>query len=163
MTAEFVRAKRRPDGLSKKLDPRVRRLFPETRGLIVYQEQVMLAARQLAGYTLGQADILRKAMGKKDPAVMAREENRFVEGAAGAGLDRGVAQETFRQIAEFAGYGFNRSHAVGYALVAYVGAWLKRHFPLHFTASLLTAQQRSSDRDDRIARTRAEARKASAR
>ncbi len=160
MTAEFVRAKSGPDGLSKKLDPRVRRLFPETRGLIVYQEQVMLAARELAGYSLGQADILRKAMGKKDPRVMKREQTRFVEGAAANGLDRTVAQETFRQIAEFAGYGFNRSHAVGYALVAYVGGWLKHHFPLHFTASLLTAQHRASDRDERIARTRAEAEKA---
>ena len=117
----------------------------------------MLAARELAGYTLSQADILRKAMGKKDPAVMAREESRFVEGAAAGGLEREVAQETFQQIAEFAGYGFNKSHAVGYALVAYVAGWLKRHFPVHFTASLLTAQQRSGDRDERIARTRAKA------
>ena len=155
MTAEFVAAKRKRDGLSTSLDPRVRELFPDTRGLIVYQEQVMLAARELAGYTLAQADILRKAMGKKDPAVMAEEESRFVEGAAARGLDRRVAQETFQKIAEFAGYGFNKSHAVGYALVAYVSAWLKTHFPIHFTASLLTASQRSADRDERIAMTRA--------
>ena len=153
MTADFVAAKRK-GGLSDKLDRRVRALFPETRGLIVYQEQVMLAAQQLAGYSLGQADILRKAMGKKDPEVMRSEEGRFVEGAVGAGLSRRVAEETFQQIAKFAGYGFNRAHAVGYALVAYVAGWLKTHFPLHFLASLLTAQHRSGDKDERIARIR---------
>ncbi len=156
MTADFVAAKR-DAGMSGKLDRRVRALFPDTRGLIVYQEQVMLAAQQLAGYSLGQADILRKAMGKKDPAVMQSEEGRFVEGAVARGLPRRVAEETFQQIAKFAGYGFNRSHAVGYALVAYVAGWLKANFPLHFLASQLTAQQRSNDKDVRIARTRARA------
>lgn len=153
MTADFVAAKRK-GGLSSKLDRRVRALFPETRGLIVYQEQVMLAAQQLAGYSLGQADILRKAMGKKDPEVMRSEEGRFVEGAVEGGLSRQVAEETFQQIAKFAGYGFNRAHAVGYALVAYVAGWLKTHFPLHFLASLLTAGHRSGDKDERIARIR---------
>lgn len=153
MAHDFVAAKKK-GGLSGKLDPRVRALFPETRGLIVYQEQVMLVAQRLAGYSLGQADILRKAMGKKDPEVMRHEEGRFVEGAVAGGLARRVAEETFQQIAKFAGYGFNRSHAVGYALVAYVGGWLKTHFPLHFLASLLTAQHRSGDKDERIARIR---------
>ena len=156
MTEDFVAAKKK-GRLSDKLDPRVRKLFPETRGLIVYQEQVMLAAQNLAGYSLGQADILRKAMGKKDPEVMGREEGRFVEGAVAGGLSREVAEETFQQIAKFAGYGFNRAHAVGYALVAYVGGWLKCHFPLHFLASLLTAQHRSGDKDERIARIRSSA------
>ena len=156
MTDEFVETKRQGRH-SRKLDERVRRLFTETRGLIVYQEQVMWAARELAGYSLAQADILRKAMGKKDPAVMAAQEKTFVEGAAERGLPRKVAQETFAQIAKFAGYGFNRAHAVGYALVAYVSGWLKALYPVHFMASLLTAQQRSSDKDDRIARTRASA------
>ncbi len=156
MTEDFLRAKRK-DGFSKKLDREVRELFPETRGLIVYQEQVMLAAQKLAGYTLGKADILRKAMGKKDPEAMRSEEGRFVEGAVANGLRRKLAQETFQQIAKFAGYGFNRSHAVGYALIAYVAGWLKTHFPRHFLASLLTAQQRAGDRDDRIARIRAAA------
>ncbi len=153
MAADFVAAKKK-GGLSDKLDHRVRALFPETRGLIVYQEQVMLAAQNLAGYSLGQADILRKAMGKKDPEVMRSEEGRFVEGAVAGGLDRRVAEETFQQIAKFAGYGFNRSHAVGYAVVAYVAGWLKTHFPLHFLASLLTAGHRSGDKDERIARIR---------
>ena len=153
MTDEFVETKRQGRD-SRKLDERVRRLFTETRGLIVYQEQVMWAARELAGYSLAQADILRKAMGKKDPAVMAAQEKAFVEGASERGLPRKVAQETFAQIAKFAGYGFNRAHAVGYALVAYVSGWLKALYPVHFMASLLTAQQRSSDKDDRIARTR---------
>ena len=153
MTADFVAAKKK-GRLSEKLDPQVRELFPETRGLIVYQEQVMLVAQRLAGYSLGQADLLRKAMGKKNPEAMAREEGRFVRGATAGGLSRKVAEETFQQIAKFAGYGFNRSHAVGYALVAYVAGWLKTHFPLHFLASLLTAQHRSGDKDERIARIR---------
>ncbi len=153
MTGDFVAAKKR-GRLSDKLDPQVRKLFPETRGLIVYQEQVMLVAQKLAGFSLGQADLLRKAMGKKDPEAMGHEEGRFVEGAVANGLARTVAEETFQQIAKFAGYGFNRSHAVGYALVAYVGGWLKSHFPLHFLASLLTAQHRSGDKDERIARIR---------
>ena len=153
MTGDFVRAKRRGRE-SDRLDPRVRALFPETRGLIVYQEQVMHAAQRLAGYSLSQADILRKAMGKKDPAVMRSEQRRFVEGAVARGLPRPVASDLFEQIAKFAGYGFNRSHAVGYALVAYVAGWLKTHFPVHFLASLLTAQQRSADKDERIARIR---------
>lgn len=153
MTADFVAAKRK-GGLSRKLDRKVRALFPETRGLIVYQEQVMLAAQKLAGYSLGKADLLRKAMGKKDPEAMREEESGFVEGAVAGGLSREIAEETFQQIAKFAGYGFNRSHAVGYALVAYVAGWLKTHFPLHFLASLLTAQHRSGDKDERIARIR---------
>ena len=156
MTADFVATKRK-GGLSSKLDRKVRALFPETRGLIVYQEQVMLAAQKLAGYSLGQADLLRKAMGKKDPEGMRKEESRFVEGAVAGGLSRPVAEETFQQIAKFAGYGFNRSHAVCYALVAYVAGWLKTHFPLHFLASLLTAQHRSGDKDERIARIRSSA------
>ena len=153
MADDFVAAKKK-GRLSDKLDPRVRKLVPETRGLIVYQEQVMLVAQKLAGYSLNRADGLRKAMGKKDPEAMAKEEGGFVEGAVAGGLSRGVAQETFQQIAKFAGYGFNRSHAVGYALVAYVAGWLKTHFPLHFLASLLTAQHRSGDKDERIARIR---------
>ena len=156
MTRDFVEAKKK-GGLSTKLDPRVRRLFTETRGLIVYQEQVMLAARELAGYSLGQADLLRKAMGKKDPKVMAEQKETFVEGAVRRGLPRDLAEDTFEQIEKFAGYGFNRSHAVGYALVAYVAGWLKALFPRHFLASLLTAQERSSDKDERIARIRASA------
>ncbi|MDE2971192.1 MAG: DNA polymerase III subunit alpha [Acidobacteriota bacterium] len=153
MADDFVAAKKK-GRLSEKLDPRVRELVPETRGLIVYQEQVMLVAQQLAGFSLNRADVLRKAMGKKDPERMAREEGGFVEGAVAGGLSRQVAQETFQQIAKFAGYGFNRSHAVGYALVAYVAGWLKTHFPLHFLASLLTAQHRAGDKDERIARIR---------
>ena len=153
MADDFVAAKKK-GRLSDKLDPRVRKLVPETRGLIVYQEQVMLVAQKLAGFSLNRADVLRKAMGKKDPQAMAREEGGFVEGAVAGGLSRGAAQETFQQIAKFAGYGFNRSHAVGYALVAYVAGWLKTHFPLHFLASLLTAQHRSGDKDERIARIR---------
>ena len=156
MTRDFVEAKKK-GGESTKLDPRVRRLFTETRGLIVYQEQVMLAARELAGYSLGQADLLRKAMGKKDPQVMAEQEKTFVEGAVQRGLPRDLAQDTFTQIEKFAGYGFNRAHAVGYALVAYVAGWLKALFPRHFLASLLTAQERSADKDERIARIRASA------
>ncbi len=152
-TEAFVSAKKSGE-LSTTLHSKVRRLFPETRGLIVYQEQVMLAARELAGYELGQADILRKAMGKKKPEVMEQQKQRFVEGAVARGLPEKAALATFDQIAKFAGYGFNRAHAVGYALVAYVGGWLRTHFPLHFFASLLTSEQRSADRDARLDRFR---------
>ncbi len=152
-TEAFVNAKKSGE-LSTTLHAKARRLFPETRGLIVYQEQVMLAARELAGYELGQADILRKAMGKKNREVMEQQKQRFVEGAVERGLPERAAVATFDQIAKFAGYGFNRSHAVGYALVAYVAGWLRTHFPLHFFASLLTAEQRSSDKDARLDRFR---------
>ncbi len=152
-TAAFVKAKK-TGKLSTALHRKVRDLFPETQGLIVYQEQVLLAAQKIAGYELGQADILRKAMGKKNPEVMEQQKQRFVEGAVARDLPREAAIETFDQIAKFAGYGFNRSHAVGYALVAYVAGWLRTHFPLHFFASLLTAEQRSSDRDARLDRFR---------
>ncbi len=152
-TEAFVTAKR-SGKLSTALDARVRELFPETRGLIVYQEQVMLAAREIAGYELGEADILRKAMGKKKPEVMEQQKQRFVAGAVERGLSEQAAVQTFDQIDKFAGYGFNRAHAVGYALVAYVAAWLRTHFAPHFFAALFTSEARSSDKDVRLARFR---------
>ena len=109
----------------------------------------MLAAQRLAGYSLGQADILRKAMGKKDPEVMRNEEGALRRGGGGSRASpRGGPGDLPSRSPSSAGYGFNRAHAVGYALVAYVAGWLKTHFPLHFLASLLTAQQRSGDKDE---------------
>jgi len=110
----------------------------ETFGIMVYQEQVMQVAQVVAGYSLGGADLLRRAMGKKIPAEMAAQRDMFIKGATGRGTPEGTAGELFDLIAKFAGYGFNKSHAAAYALIAYQTAWLKRHYPAQFMAALLT-------------------------
>ena len=115
-------------------------------GILVYQEQVMQAAEVMAGFTMEEADRLRKAMGKKIPSVMAEQEQKFVEGAMAKGHSEQLARELFAQISHFAGYGFNKSHAAGYALVAYQTAWLKAHYPAEYMAALLTSAKRDKDR-----------------
>jgi DNA polymerase-3 subunit alpha len=127
------------------LVPLMKELLEETSGVIVYQEQVMQIAQRVAGYTLGQADLLRKAMGKKDAAVMAAERGKFVGGAAANGYDKKKANEIFDYIEPFARYGFNKSHSVAYALVAYQTAWLKVHQPRHFMAALMTSEMDRTD------------------
>jgi DNA polymerase-3 subunit alpha len=127
------------------LVPLMKELLEETYGVIVYQEQVMQIAQRVAGYTLGQADLLRKAMGKKDAAVMAAERGKFVDGAAANGYDKKKANEIFDYIEPFARYGFNKSHSVAYALVAYQTAWLKVHYPRHFMAALMTSEMDRTD------------------
>jgi len=127
------------------LVPLMKELLEETHGVIVYQEQVMQIAQRVAGYTLGQADLLRKAMGKKDAAVMAAERGKFVDGAAANGYDKKKANEIFDYIEPFARYGFNKSHSVAYALVAYQTAWLKVHYPRHFMAALMTSEMDRTD------------------
>jgi DNA polymerase-3 subunit alpha len=121
-------------------------ILKETYGVIVYQEQVMQIASKMAGYSLGEADILRRAMGKKQKDVMEAEEQRFVEGARGRGIHAGDAKKVFELMAYFAGYGFNKSHSAAYALVAYQTAWLKAHYPVHFVAALLTNEKANSDK-----------------
>jgi DNA polymerase III subunit alpha len=120
--------------------PELETILKETLGVIVYQEQVMQISNVLAGYSLGEADLLRRAMGKKDPAEMARQRNRFVQGA----LDKKFPQKTIEHIFElmerFAGYGFNKSHSAAYALLAYHTAYLKTHFAKEFMAALLTSE-----------------------
>ncbi|MHB1935909.1 MAG: DNA polymerase III subunit alpha [Acidobacteriaceae bacterium] len=125
--------------------PELEALLKETLGVIVYQEQVMQIANVLAGYSLGEADLLRRAMGKKDPAEMARQRNRFVQGA----LDKKFPQKTidhiFDQMERFAGYGFNKSHSAAYALLAYHTAYLKTHYAKEFMAALLTSEVSKPD------------------
>jgi DNA polymerase III alpha subunit len=144
MVDEYVRRK---NGQSKAryLVPAMKEILEETYGVIVYQEQVMQIAQQVAAYSLGQADLLRKAMGKKDAAIMAAEREKFVAGAATNDYDKKKANEIFDYIEPFARYGFNKSHSVAYALVAYQTAWLKVHYPRHFLAGLMTSEMDRTD------------------
>ncbi|MGD0200445.1 MAG: DNA polymerase III subunit alpha [Bryobacteraceae bacterium] len=120
--------------------PELKGILEETYGVIVYQEQVMQIANRLAGYSLGEADILRRAMGKKKPEEMARQRERFVQGATGRGHNRRKAEKLFELMEQFAGYGFNKSHSAAYAYLAYITAYLKAHYPLDFVAALLTSE-----------------------
>jgi len=115
--------------------PMLEGILKETYGIFVYQEQVMQAAQILAGYTLGDADLLRRAMGKKIKSEMDAQRSRFVTGCAGNAIDEAKANELFDLIDKFAGYGFNKSHAAAYALVAYQTAWMKAHHPVEFYAA----------------------------
>ena len=117
-----------------------------TYGVILYQEQVMQIAQILANYSLAGADILRKAMGKKDPDVMARQRALFQEGAEARGIDADLAASIFDLMEKFAGYGFNKSHSAAYALVSYQTAWLKTHHPACFMAAVLTADMEKTDK-----------------
>jgi DNA polymerase-3 subunit alpha len=126
--------------------PMLQPVLQETYGVILYQEQVMQIASLMGGYTLGQADLLRRAMGKKDAGVMKAERDRFVKGAAERSVSRKDAQRVFELMEHFAGYGFNRSHSAAYALVAYRTAYLKAHYPVHFMAALLTTEKDATDK-----------------
>ncbi|WP_324715581.1 DNA polymerase III subunit alpha [Carboxydochorda subterranea] len=126
--------------------PALEPILRETYGIIVYQEQVMRIATQLAGYTPGQADVLRKAMGKKKPEEMAREKQRFIEGMVGKGYERSLAEELFAEIERFAQYAFNVAHSAAYALISYQTAYLKAHYPVEFMAALLTSVAGNSDK-----------------
>lgn len=126
--------------------PLLEPVLRETYGVIVYQEQVMKIANVLAGFTLGAADELRRAMGKKKPEVMAKMKNRFVDGAHERGISETVAAEVFDLMAYFAGYGFNKSHSAGYAILAYQTAWLKVKYPAELMAATLTSEMSDTDR-----------------
>lgn len=126
--------------------PQLEPILKDTYGVIVYQEQVMQISRTLAGYSLGRADLLRRAMGKKDPVVMAKEKEPFLAGAKEQGIDPKKAEMVFDQMAKFAEYGFNKSHSAAYALIAYQTAWLKAHYPIEFLAALLTCDMDSTDK-----------------
>jgi DNA polymerase-3 subunit alpha len=121
------------------LHPLLEEILKETHGVMLYQEQVMQCAATLGGYTLGQADLLRRAMGKKKVEVMERERAHFVEGCREKGIDRKKAEQIFDIIQEFAGYGFNKSHSTAYALISYQTAYLKAHFPVEFMAAFLSS------------------------
>jgi len=120
--------------------PELEEILKGTLGVIVYQEQVMQIANALASYTMGEADVLRKSMGKKDKDEMARQRVRFMNGAAAAGHPKGTAGDIFDQMDKFGGYGFNKSHSAAYALLAYQTAYLKTHYPVEFMAALLTSE-----------------------
>jgi len=119
--------------------PALEPILRETYGVIVYQEQVMRIAAELAGFTLGEADILRRAMGKKQPEVMKEQRTKFVEGALRRGCSKEKAEEIFDLIEYFAGYGFNKSHSAAYALISYQTAYLKAHYPTEYLAACLTS------------------------
>jgi DNA polymerase-3 subunit alpha len=125
--------------------PELEQLLKETLGVIVYQEQVMQIANRLAGYSLGEADLLRRAMGKKNPEEMAAQRQRFVEGALARGFPRDKVERIFALMEQFAGYGFNKSHSAAYALLAYHTAYLKTHYPVEFMAALLTSETGNTD------------------
>ncbi len=125
--------------------PETRPLLEETYGVIVYQEQVMQLAVEVAGFTMAQADVLRKAMGKKKLEVMEEQKELFLDGAESRGVARKKAKELWEYIEPFAGYGFNKSHSVAYAMLAYKTAWLKAHHPVPFMAAMLNSELSSSD------------------
>jgi len=127
-------------------DPCLQDILEETYGVIVYQEQVMQVAQRIAGYSLGQADLLRRAMGKKKPEVLAKEKVPFIEGAVKQGFTAEHAAEIFEILVPFAGYGFNKSHAAAYSVVAYNTAYLKANFPAEFIAANLTNEITSTDK-----------------
>ncbi len=126
--------------------PQLEPILRPTYGVIVYQEQVMQVAQLLSGYSLGEADLLRRAMGKKNPAEMAKQKTRFQEGCVRNGVSEAKADEIFDLLAKFAEYGFNKSHTAAYALLAYQTAWLKALYPAYFMASLLTIESGNSDK-----------------
>lgn len=128
------------------LHPAMEPLLNETYGVMTYQEDVMRIARELAGYTLGEADLLRRAMGKKIASEMDKQRARFIEGAAKRDISADLANQIFDQAAKFAGYGFNKGHAVAYAQVAYQTAYLKCHFPVEFLAASMSLDIGVTDR-----------------
>ena len=125
--------------------PELKEILEETLGVIVYQEQVIQIANRMAGYSLGEADLLRRAMGKKKPEEMAKQRERFVEGAVQRGFPQKKIEKIFDLMAQFAGYGFNKSHSAAYALLAYHTAYLKTHYPMEFMAALLTSVTGNTD------------------
>lgn len=121
-------------------------ILEPTYGVIVYQEQVMQIAQELAGYTLGGADLLRRAMGKKKPEEMAKQRSVFEKGAIEKGIDGELAMKIFDLVEKFAGYGFNKSHSAAYALVSYQTLWLKTHYPAEFMAAVMTSEMDNTDK-----------------
>ncbi|HEX2493689.1 MAG TPA: DNA polymerase III subunit alpha [Steroidobacter sp.] len=128
------------------LHPDLKPVLAPTYGVILYQEQVMQIAQVLAGYTLGGADLLRRAMGKKKPEEMAKQRSIFVAGATHRGVDQGTAEHIFDLMEKFAGYGFNKSHSAAYALLSYQTAWLKAHYPAAFMSAVLSADMDKTDK-----------------
>src|SRR5262245_11300236 len=117
-----------------------------TYGIMVYQEQIMQIASEMAGFTMGEADTLRRAMGKKDRDLMAKQKEKFLAGCAERKTSAAKAEKIWELMEKFAGYGFNKSHAAAYALVAYQTAYFKANYPVEFMAALLTSEMGDSDK-----------------
>ncbi len=130
----------------KYLHPKLEPILKNTYGVAVYQEQLMQIARDLAGFSLGEADVLRKAVGKKIKELVAEQREKFIDGCVQTGVGKAIGEKIFAFIEPFAGYGFNRSHAACYALIGYQTAYLKAHYPAEFMAALLTSDQHDTDR-----------------
>jgi DNA polymerase-3 subunit alpha len=145
MVDDFINRKHKRTAI-KYLHPSLEPILKPTYGVILYQEQVMQIARALSGYTLGGADLLRRAMGKKKPEEMAKQRAVFVDGARKNGVSESLATHIFDMIEKFAGYGFNRSHSAAYALIAYQTAWLKAHYPAAFMAAVLSSDMDKTDK-----------------
>ena len=145
MTAQFVRRKNGQEPIDY-LHPALQPVLKETYGVMVYQEQVIEAARVLAGFTLGQADLLRRAIGKKIPEEMAEQRDKFIEGCRARGIDSDKAEEIFEKIDYFSGYGFNKSHSAAYGMIAYQTAYLKANHPVEFMAALLSSDMDNTDK-----------------
>ncbi len=128
------------------LHPALKDILEETYGVIVYQDQVLLIVQAMAGYSLGQADIFRKAMGKKIASVMGQERERFIQGALAQGFDEELAKEVFALIEPFAGYAFNKAHSVSYAVIAYWTAYFKANYPVEYLTALLNCQSGGNER-----------------
>lgn len=135
---EYIERKRNPSRV-KYLDPRMESILRPTYGILIYQDDVMMMAVQLAGYSWGEADKFRKAMGKKIPAEMAAQKEKFQKGCTEHGMQKEVAQKLWQQIETFAAYGFNKAHAASYGNLAYKTAYMKANFPVDYMAALLTA------------------------
>lgn len=139
---DYKHGKKKITYAHEKIEP----ILSETYGIIVYQEQVMRIATDLAGFTLAEADILRGAMSKKKPEVLARQREKFIEGAASNGVAKKTAASVFDLVDHFAGYGFNKSHSTAYAMISYQTAYLKAHYPIEFMAALLTSIMGNKDK-----------------
>ncbi|MBI4232483.1 DNA polymerase III subunit alpha, partial [Candidatus Peregrinibacteria bacterium] len=142
----YIKGKHNPKSV-KYLHPSFKDILEKTHGVAVYQEQILQLARDFAGFTVGEADLLRKAVGKKIPSLLAEQQVQFVEGAVKNGYEKVFAKEVFEKVVEpFAGYGFNKAHAVCYGLIAYQTAYLKAHFPVEFMTALLCSDANNTDR-----------------
>jgi DNA polymerase-3 subunit alpha len=145
MVDDFIARKAGKSDVKYEL-PQLEPILSDTYGVIAYQEQVMRIASALAGFSLGQSDVLRKAMGKKDPKVMAKQREAFMAGAREKGVNEKKATKIFDLMEYFAGYGFNKSHSTAYAYLAYQTAYLKANYPRHFAAALLTIEAANTDK-----------------
>jgi DNA polymerase III subunit alpha len=146
MVDDFISRKHSPGGAIDYLHPSLKPVLEPTYGVILYQEQVMQIAQVLSGYTLGGADLLRRAMGKKKPEEMAKQRSSFVDGAVARGVEAKQAAWIFDLIEKFAGYGFNKSHSAAYAVLTYQTGWLKAHYPAAFMSAVMSADMDDTDK-----------------